>query len=116
MIPENGREARSHSLISPSELVLSDATLSRSLASWELKGLIKNNSTHTVPALWLKVTVRDCPSDSACVTIGEEIKRIVINISPAQTRIIDEGDLFSEEMFIPKKLQWSYEIVQTDAK
>jgi hypothetical protein len=50
------------------------------------------------------------------VTIGEEVKRIVINIPPSQTRIMDEGDLFSKEIFIPKKLQWSYEIVQIDAK
>jgi hypothetical protein len=109
---ENNREA-SHSLISPSELAFSDVTLSHPDNHWEIKGVVKNDSPHTVVAFRLKITVRDC--DSACVTIGEEVKRIVINIPPSQTRII-EGDLFSSETLIPKTLDWSYEIVETDAK
>ena len=67
-------------------------------------------------AVWLKVTVRDCPNGSPCATIGEAIKRIVINNPPSQTRIIDEGDLFPNEMLIPEKLEWSCEIVQAEAK
>ena len=114
IMPENNREAKSYSLISPSELAFSDVTLAHSLGPWEVRGIIKNNSPRTVAAFWLKVTVRDC--DSICVTIGEEIKRIVINSPPSQTRIIDEGNLFSSEMLIPEKLEWNYEIVQTDAK
>jgi hypothetical protein len=116
MIAENNRVAKSHSLILPSELAFSDASLTHSLGTWVVRGVIKNNLARTVPALWLKVTVRDCPDGSACVTIGEEIKRIVINIPPSQTRIIDQGDLFSGKMLIPKKLEWSYEIVQADAE
>ena len=119
MTAEDSRESKSYSLISPSELALSDVTLSQppshSLGVWEVKGAIKNNSPRTLTGLWLKITVRDCPNDSACVTIGEEIKHIVINCPSSRTRIIDEG-LFSREMFIPEKLEWSYEIVQTDAK
>jgi hypothetical protein len=118
MTTENNSEAKSHSLISPSELALSDITLrypdSDSAGGWEVKGTMKNNSLRTVAGFWLKVTIRDCDTD--CVTIGEEIKRIVVNIPPSQTRIVDEGDLFSSKMFIPKKVEWSYEIVQTDAK
>jgi hypothetical protein len=83
--------SKSYSLISPSELALSDVTLShpvgQSLGGWVIKGVIKNNSPHTVAGFWLKVTVRDC--GSVCVTIGEEIKRIVINVPPSQTRIIE---------------------------
>jgi len=120
MTAEDSRESKSYSLISPSELALSDVTLSqppsRSLGAWEVKGAEKNNSPRTVTALWLKVTVRDCPSGSPCVTIGEVIRRIVINNPPSQTRIIDEGDLFPSEMLIPEKLEWSYEIVQAEAK
>jgi hypothetical protein len=114
IMPENNHEAKSHSLISASELAFSDVTLTHSLGTWEVRGVIKNNSARTVRALWLKVTVRDCPND--CVTVGEAIKRIAINIPPSQTRIIDEGDLFSREMFIPEKPEWGYEIFQTDAE
>jgi len=119
-ITENSREAKSHSLISLSELAFSDVSLSHPAShqpgGWEVRGAIKNNSPRTLSGLWLKITVRDCPNDSACVTIGEEIKHIVINCPPSQTHIIDESDLFSNEMLIPEKLEWSYEIVQTDAK
>jgi hypothetical protein len=117
---ENSRESKSYSLISPSELALRDVTLSRplsvSLGAWEIKGVVKNNSPRSLTGLWLKVTVRDCPNASLCTTIGEAIRHIVINVPPSQTRIIDEGDLFPREMFIPEKLEWSYEIVQTEAK
>jgi hypothetical protein len=113
MAAKNNREANAHSLISPSELAFSDVTLSHPDSHWEVKGIVKNNSPHTVVGFRLKITVRDC--DSACVTIGEEVKRYVINIPPSQARII-EGDLFSSETLIPKKLDWSYEIVETDAK
>jgi len=113
---ENSRESKSYSLISPSELALRDVTLSQplsdSLGAWEIKGVVKNNSPRTLTGLWLKVTVRDCPNASLCTTIGEAIRHIVINVPPSQTRIIDEGDLFPREMFIPQKLEWSYEIVQ----
>ena len=104
MTAENNRAANSHSLISPSELTFSDVTLSHpdshSAGGWEVKGAIKNNSPRTVAGFWLKVAFRDC--DYACVTIGEEIKRIVINIPPSQTHLIDEVNLFTSEMFIPK--------------
>jgi hypothetical protein len=120
MTAEVSRESKSYSLISPSELALSDVTLSqppsRSLGAWEVKGAVKNNSPRTVTALWLKVIVRDCPDGSPCATIGEAIRRIVINVPPSQIRIIDEGDLFPNEMLIPEKLEWSYEIVQAEAK
>jgi hypothetical protein len=112
----NSRESKSYSLISPSELALRDVTLSQplsvSLGAWEIKGVVKNNSPRTLTGLWLKVTVRDCPNASLCTTIGEAIRHIVINVPPSQTRIIDEGDLFPREMFIPEKLEWSHEIVQ----
>ena len=116
MTAKNNREAEYHSVTSPSELAFSDATLTHTLGKWEIKGVIKNNSPRTVTGFWLKVTVRDCPNDSPCATIGEEIRHIVMNIPPSQTRIFDKGDLFSSEMLIPKELKWSYEIVQTDAK
>jgi hypothetical protein len=113
---KNSRESKSYSLISPSELALRDVTLSQplsvSLGAWEIKGVVKNNSPRTLTGLWLKVTVRDCPNASLCTTIGEAIRHVVINVPPSQTRIIDEGDLFPREMFIPEKLEWSYEIVQ----
>ena len=116
MTAENSRESKSYSLISPSELALRDVTLSRplsvSLGAWEIKGVVKNNSPRTLTGLWLKVTVRDCPNASLCTTIGEAIRHIVINVPPSQTRIVDEGDLFPREMFIPEKLKWSCEIVQ----
>ena len=115
MTAENSRESKSYSLISPSELALRDVTLSKppsSLGAWEIKGVVKNNSPRTLTGLWLKVTVRDCPNASLCTTIGEAIRHIVIDVPPSQTRIIDEGDLFPREMFIPQKLEWSYEIVQ----
>jgi hypothetical protein len=119
IIPENNREANSHSLIAPSELESSDVTLSQppnhSPGGWEVKGAIKNNSPRTLTGLWLKVTVRDCPSGSACATIGEEIKHLHIDIPASQIRTFD-SDLFSNDMLIPEKLEWSYQIVQTDAK
>jgi hypothetical protein len=108
--------ANPYSLISPSELALRDVTLSQplsnSLGAWEIKGVVKNNSPRTLTGLWLKVTVRDCPNAALCATIGEAIRHIVINVPPSQTQIIDEGNLFPREMFIPEKLEWSYEIVQ----
>ena len=131
MTAENSRESKSlirsasgsqaslipaYSLISPSELALRDVILSQplsdSLGAWEIKGVVKDNSPRTLTGLWLKVTVRDCPNASLCTTIGEAIRHIVINVPPSQTRIIDEGDLFPREMFIPEKLKWSYEIAQ----
>jgi hypothetical protein len=119
ILPENNREANSHSLIASSELESSDVTLSQpanhSLGGWEVKGVIKNNSPRTLTGLWLKVTVRDCPNGSACATIGEEIKHLHIDIPSSQIRTFD-SELFSNDMLIPEKLEWSYQIVQTDAK
>src|SRR3974390_2966945 len=56
------REAKSHSLIAPSQLSLSNVTLRftpDSYHSAEIDGAIRNDSPHTLKYLALKVTIRD---------------------------------------------------------
>jgi len=113
---ENDREAKSHSLISQSQLDFNDVTLRQSYGSWTVTGTVKNNSPHTLTGLTFKITVRDCPENTACVAIGEDNVEIYsVTVPPSQLRTF-EGFVLLSNMPTPKKLVWNYQLVRTTAK
>jgi hypothetical protein len=112
---DNDREAKSHSLIVPSQLEFKDVTLKRSYGSWTVAGSVKNNSAYTLYGFTFKITVRDCPENSDCVVIGEDDTNISLTIPPSQVRAFEGFPLLSN-MPTPKKLTWNYRLVQTEAK
>ena len=113
---ESEREANSHSLISVSQLEIQGISLRNSHGSWEVAGTVRNNSTHTLTAMKLKVTVRDCVDESNCVVIGEDSVDIwSVTVPPSQLRAFN-GSVFLSNMPTPKKLVGNYQLVQTTAK
>jgi hypothetical protein len=113
---QNAREAKSRSQIPPSQVELGDATLREQYGSWKIAGTIKNNSPYTLTGLTVKITVRDCPENTACVVIGEDDAIIYsVTVPPSQLRTFD-GYVNLNNMPIPKKLVWNYQLVQTTAR
>jgi hypothetical protein len=107
-------EQKSHALISASQLNLKDVTLRPSYALWEVTGTVTNNSAYTLSDFRMKVTIRDC-ADESCVVIGEEEVFLWVTVPPAQMRSF-KGEVFLRDMPRPKKMSWSYQIVQTAAE
>jgi hypothetical protein len=113
---ENDRDAKSHSLISQSQLELHDVALRKSYGSWEVVGTVKNNSAHTLTGFTLQITVRDCPENSDCIVIGEDnVKIWLLTVPPSQLRTF-EGFALLSNMPTPKKLVWNYKLVETTAR
>ena len=111
---ENQREAKSHTLITPSQVDLNNVTLSKSYGSWSIAGTIKNNSSYTLTHLKLKVTLRDCAAN--CVTIGEHDSVYVwVTVPPSQLRSF-EHSIYFDNMPTPKNLTWNYQLVETTAQ
>ena len=107
-------EQKSHALISASQLNLKDVTLRPTYSRWEVTGTVTNNSSYTLRYFRMKVTVRDCP-DESCVVIGEEAVFVGAEVPPAQMRSFN-GQVFLFDMPRPKKMSWSFQIVQTAAE
>jgi hypothetical protein len=105
---------KSHALISVSQLNLKDVTLRPSYTLWEVTGTVTNNSSYTLRDFRMKVTIRDCP-DESCVVIGEEEVFLWVEVPPAQMRSF-KGEVFLDHMPRPKKMSWSYQIVQIAAE
>lgn len=113
---DKDREAKSHALISPSQVELHDVVLRQSLGSWEVVGTVKNNSPHTLTGFTLKITVRDCPESSDCIVIGEDdVKIWLLTVPPSQLRTF-QGFASLSNMPTPKKPAWNYRLVETTAK
>jgi hypothetical protein len=110
---ENQREAKSHTLIMPSQLDLNIANLGKSYGSWSIAGTIKNNSAYTLTSLKLKVTVRDCAPN--CVTIGEDDAYVWVTVPPSQLRSFDK-DIYFSNMPTPKNPTWNYQLIETTAQ
>jgi hypothetical protein len=107
------REAKSHALISLSQIELQEVRVGKS--SWGVVGNVKNNSTHTLTGFTLRITVRDCPENVDCIVIGEGDVDILVTVPPGQLRSFD-GFLNLSNMPTPKKPTWNYYLVQTTAK
>jgi hypothetical protein len=111
---ENQREAKSHTLIMPSQLDLNDVTLSGGYPYvWDIKGTIENNSAYTLTGLTLKVTVQDCAS--TCIVVGEETVNAWVTVPPSQLRAFDGIASFAN-MPKPKKLTWNCQVVSTTGR
>lgn len=112
---DKNREAKSHALISPSQVELHDVVLRKS-ESWEVVGNVKNNSPQTLTGFTLRITVRDCPESSDCVVIGQDDVDIgLLGVPPSQLRSFQAFPNLSD-MPTPKKPTWNYELIQTTAK
>jgi hypothetical protein len=107
-------QEKSHSLIAASQLDLSNVTLKQSYSLWEVSGTVRNNSAYTLHDFRMKVTVQDCHDGSDCVVIGEENTFVWVKVPPSQLRAF-KGEVFLDNMPKPKKLSWSYQIVETTA-
>jgi hypothetical protein len=107
-------QEKSHSLIAASQLDLSNVTLKQSYSLWEVAGTVRNNSPYTLHDFRMKVTVQDCHDGSDCVVIGEENTFVCVTVPPSQLRAF-KGEVLLDNMPKPKKLSWSYQIVETTA-
>jgi hypothetical protein len=111
----NKREARSHSLIAPSQLEFKDVVLDGYHPLAKVKGTLKNNSTYTLTATKLKVTVYDC-QESPCIVIGEDNDVFIsTTVPPSQLRAFD-GFVSLHDLPIAKRPRWKYQIVEITAK
>ncbi len=103
------REAASLNLIEPSQLVFNNLRLGQSTGNWQVAGTVQNNSQYPLDRFWLRVTVRDCPTEPSCVTIGENEVGVFVKVPPSQLRAFNEYvDLAN--MPAAQHMEWSYQI------
>jgi hypothetical protein len=108
---DKNREAKSHTLILPSQIELHDVILRHPLGSWEVVGSVKNDSPYTLTGFTLEITVRDCPEGSDCIVIGEDnVKIWLLTVPPSQLRTF-QGFASLSNMPTPKKPTWNYKLV-----
>lgn len=114
----NHQESVSKSLILISQVQLNNLRLGQEYSSYKLTGEVKNNSSHDLFDVYLKVTAYDCPESSitpSCITIGQDDNvNISVNVPPNQVRAIDYAYVSLYSM--PKvkgTFLWSYEITGT---
>jgi hypothetical protein len=109
------REAVARSLIRPDQLAFGDMALGESSGFWRVGGSVTNRSSRALAGFKLKVTVRDCPSASSCVTIGEDVVSTYVTVPPGQKRSFDE---FVHLRDMPKatKWEWAYRVEEVRAE
>ena len=103
------REAAALTLIQPTQLVLNNVKLGQSYGNWQVGGTIKNNSQYPLSQFWLHVTVRDCPTETSYVTIGDDHVGVGVKVPPGQLRAFNEYVYLTNLPTIQHML-WFYQI------
>jgi hypothetical protein len=110
------KETAEKSLISSSQLTLSDVTLTTDFG-YSISGEVQNNSRYALSAMTIKVTAFDCPTlviDRSCRTIGEdEDVQVWTEVPPAQVRRFSGYVTLSNMPAIRGKFVWQFEVVGT---
>jgi len=85
-------------LIKPSEVEITDATLWDTYGSHKIVGTVRNLSDrHLLASFSLHITAFDCPNDAItqdCNAIGDETVSVHANVPPGQVRKFDESVYF----------------------
>lgn len=118
IVYSNHEESVSKSLIQPSQIQLINLRLGQQYSSYQLSGEVKNNSTHTLFDVYLKVTAYDCPTSEitpSCTTIGQDNNvNISVNVPSNQVRAIDYAYVSLYQMpQVKGTFLWAYEITGT---
>jgi hypothetical protein len=108
------REALSRRLIRADEIVLSDMVLGQSSGFWRVKGNVTNRSSHALSGFKLKIVVQDCPSETSCTTIGEDLVSTYVSVPPNQKRAFDQS-VSLRDMPQPTKRGWRYSVQEVRA-
>lgn len=93
-----------------SEIELTDTRLHPPVqydaVNYSLQGRVTNHSDHTLTNLYLKLKLKDCRSDGACDTVGEDSITANLSVPPGQTRSINELVRFLDFPKPRGQLQW----------
>jgi len=106
-------------LIKPSEVEITDATLWNEYGSHKIVGAVRNLSgRHSLASFSLHITAFDCPSDAItpdCNTIGDKTVSVRVSVPPGQVRKFDESAYFPN---MPKArvFKWSYTLQDVRAQ
>jgi hypothetical protein len=98
--------------IKKEDLDIANVKLAKDLY-WSLTGTVTNRSTFTLGSMTFNVQMLDCPTDTACVVIGESrATAYSLNVPPKQMRTFSASAEFPS---LPKatKPVWSYSVVET---
>ena len=81
----------------------------------KITGRVRNNSTHALQSLEVKLLFEDCSPQNDCETVGEETDVIYGNVPPAQSR--DFVEYLSGSTISPKgRITWSYQVISVSAR
>ena len=108
----------SKSLISASNLEISDLQMNLSNGYGQINGTILNKSSHVLDSVTLLVTVRDCkePWQKNCNTIGQNAGTAYgLNVPSMQKRAFSLGVSFSNFPTV-KEWGWQYSISEISAE
>jgi hypothetical protein len=117
---EKDRQRREASSISPTQIELSNLSLSNRYGSWQLTGLITNNSRYALRSLSFNVFIENCaaPSDGGpaqtCHVVGQSHVQAYVPVPSGQQRSLSE---YVSLYDLPPLSNWSwhYADLQTTA-
>jgi hypothetical protein len=92
-------------LIPRSDVTIVDARL----AGDRFTGRVRNaNRSHTLAAVELKLTIRDCAASGECEVVGQTNVSVYTRVPPGQARDVDNYVSFNPSPRIRGRLEWSY--------
>lgn len=117
-VSNNYEEGVKKSLIPLTDVQFNDLRLLHGGVGYELGGEVKNNSSHNLWDVYLKITAYDCPEKNItqdCVAVGEDDNiDIAINIPPNQVRAMSNAYVSLYNLpNIKGQFLWKYEITGT---
>ena len=62
------------------------------------------------------MTVRDCPAEGECETVGDKAEQVYTSVPPGQSRGLDEHVYFSALPRFKGRFEWSYAVTSVRAK
>jgi hypothetical protein len=100
------REKR-RSLVSSSDVDFQNLVLGNQYGSWNIKGLVKNNSRYQIEQIKLMISVLNCDGDGKnCVIVGSDDNVTgYLDIPPGQARALDAFVTLSN---LPKLTNWHW--------
>jgi len=120
------QEQAATTAISLDDIPLSDVSLTKEGSSWTLKGTVTNNSKFDLAAIRFLVTIRDCPPNEACKTVGQEstvTRGDSYSISDRDRTVVPAGQVRLFQTYLmefknmppAKSPKWEYKITEIRA-
>lgn len=104
--------------IGPSQIVLTDLTLSHESYGWVVEGRVANGSPHPLRAFTMRIFLQDCansPEDAHCTTVGEDDALFVVNVPSRQARRLSTTVQFLDAPPLGPHWRWTSEITEIEA-